>query len=274
MGRIMVGLVVVAALFSAACAKGDDDDNVFSDLGEDNGKSDDGDGKGDQNNGGDGSARADYVEALAKTAQADDADELSLSDEGATCIAEGVIDVVGLDEIQSAVSADEISDHPRPKLRDWGIEMSADQGAEVFRRLLDCEPDAMQELAEAIAGQLTDDSSFPIDIEIDCLADADPGDIESFMGASLASSGDFDPTEDQARDLFDWVAGCADLEAAFLASIGDAPASVKACVADKVDEDDIEDLMVAAALVGEGAEMEDIPEGRAFTETLSSCTGR
>jgi len=278
MGRILSGLVVVLALSAsaAACASGDDDDNVLSDFTEDESKQDDG--KDDDKGNDDDPKRGEYVEALATAAQTPDPDDPSedfqLSEEAATCLAEGLIDVVGLDRLEAAVSPDEILADPSADLVDMGIDLSNDQGAEVFHRLVDCEPAAMRQLAESISSEVTGDDDFPIDVDVECLANADPGDIDDFMGASLAQGDDLEPTKEQARSMFDWLGECADLEASFLEALGDVPPSIKQCAADKIDEDDIKDLMVAGAMAGDDADFDELPEGRAFTEALNACAGR
>jgi hypothetical protein len=197
-----------------------------------------------------------------------------MPDQMAQCYAESFVDEVGIDALKEKVTPDEIRDKPENDHTDWDIEVSEDQGRAIFRGIVDCDPDMMQEFGEAMAESMNDEGDFNQAVDAECFAKTDPDDIEDFMAAGFAGGDELQPTEEQARSMIDWLDKCIDFKKAIIASITadeSIPDSAADCLADKVDEETLKDFMVAGVVAGDDADIENTPEGKAFTEVITTC---
>lgn len=82
--------------------------------------------------GDDGNDRADFVTALTGPA-----DEVA-SEEDNRCIAEKIVDVVGVDALEEADVIDKIEDNPDAPLADYGVELDDDQTSTLSEEIGEC----------------------------------------------------------------------------------------------------------------------------------------
>lgn len=224
--------------------------------------------------GGDPELRAAYIDAVADTAAegGDDAD-LPLSRAGADCYGEAWVDVVGVDELVGKVTPEEIRSQPDSSPGDYGIDVSDDQGAEMVRRLIDCEPSVLRDLSEAMVDELSAGQDLPLDIDVDCLVEADQSGLEVFMGGVLAADdADDPPSADQGGAMYDWLSQCADLKAAIIASLEadeDLSPAVVACLDENITDDIVRGLFVEG--VQAEIDIEDSPASAALMEAMLPC---
>jgi len=277
MRKVLTAMLVVLALSAsaAACASGDDDENVLDETTGDDTKDGKDDKKDDTED--DDPQREASIDAIATSAQStdpSDSDDTPMPQQMADCYAESFVDEVGVDELKGKVTPDEIREKPENDHTDWGIEVSEDQGRAIFRGILDCDPDMMREFGEAMAESMNEGGDFDQAVDPDCFADTDPDDIEDFMAAGFANGDELKPTEEQARSMIDWLDQCIDFKKAIIASIAaddSIPDSAARCLNEKIDEDTLKDFMVAGVVAGDDADIENTPEGKAFTEVITTC---
>lgn len=255
--RLVRGLLLALVLAPVACAQ-EVDDEVLG--------------------GGDEERRA-YVDAIALSAGQDDS-TLPLDDDSATCFGEAYVDVLGVDALREKVTPEEIRAEPDKDHSDWGVVITTDQGVELFRRFLDCEPDAMDDIAEGMADEIAGDPNFPLDLDADCLAEVDPSLVEGFMGAIIAGGGsDPDVSEEAVESLFLWIEECTDLQGAMLDAMAEEAGMTdeeRDCIEDGIDEATIRDLFVLgfmAEMSGDTSDevFEDSPAGHDLMRVLAEC---
>lgn len=225
------------------------------------------------------------ADAADEAAVGDDLDDVfaDLSDDDAQCVGEAYVDVIGVDELEAVVTPDEIRESPDNDHDDWGIELTDEQGTEIYRGIVDCSPDAGAAFTAGVAQGVTEglteespDAASAIDQQ--CLADADPADLEGFMGAALAQGDDFTPNDAQATELVDWIGGCGDLRQLFLtgfASDPSIPAGVPECLGENLDDQFIQDFWRAAfTSAGDTESMEGSPLMTELEGALTQCMGQ
>lgn len=274
MRRFLTGMTVVSlmAVLTAGCSSEDDD--ALSDP-DNEAEADDDGGDGDGGSGGDG---GEYAEAIAFASQQEDPgdeSDIAFSPDAADCYGQAFVDVVGLDELEANVTPDEIRDNPQNNHDDWGIEVTQEQGVEIFRQLVDCQPEVLEEFGTAMSEAMNEGTDTPIDVDVECLADVDPSAIEEFMGAAVAAdSDDVDPTPEQARAVVDWIAGCADLKSVMidaLAAESGFPPEAIACLEEGLSDELVREIFVTGFTSAPGDDFEDTPAGEEFTEVISRC---
>jgi len=271
MRKFSRGALVALVLVVGAC--GGDDDSSDDDGGNDDSEA------GSESDSGSGALRQDYVEAIAASVgQSDDA-FVDLDDAEAECAGEAYVDAIGLDELEAKVTPGEISAEPDADHTDWGIEMTDDQGIEVYRALVECAPRATRAVAVGVAQGFTEgftgESGADIDVEVDCLADSDSSELEGFVGAAIAQGDDFTPNEEQGVAVLDWMKDCVDLRQAFVVAIGSdstMPAGAADCLSDALDDQFIEDFWrLAFTSGGDQATLQDSPLMGELTSAMTGC---
>jgi hypothetical protein len=110
MRRMMLAVVVLAmAAIGAACGDDDGGSESSSDEGQE------------------------YVDAIVASS-----DDSELTDEENECLARAFVDAVGVDELQDAVSPDEIRQNPESTPEDLGINLDEDQADAFWEDVNDC----------------------------------------------------------------------------------------------------------------------------------------
>jgi hypothetical protein len=275
---LFAAVLALVATASVACSK-EADDGVLS-SGTDGENDGDGDTSGDgDSGGGSGGQRQEFIDAIAFASENDtDEDHLAMSAAAAACYGEAFVETVGVDELAAKVTPEEIRADPDAEASDWGVDVDQDQGVEIFRQSVDCHPPLLGEIGQGISESLNEGNDTPIAVDVDCLAEADPADIEDFMGAGIASDNeDIDPTPEQAASIVDWIGACADLRGAIVGSLASDPTfpeGAAECIGEGIDDDMLRDLMILAitATNDDGPAFEDSVVGLAFTEVVTRCT--
>jgi hypothetical protein len=258
--RLARGTLVMLVLAAGACAE-EVDGEVLS-------------------GGDDPEERQAYIDAIAFSAEESDS-TMPLTGESATCFGEAYVDVIGVEALRAKVTPEEIRADPDKDHTDWGLDLTNDQGVDLFRRIVDCTPRAMEEIAADLADELDSDPSFPLDPDVDCLAAVDPALIEGFMGATIAAgdSNDIDVTEEQVGGVYDWLDECVDLRGAMLDGIvdeGGLSAEDRACLEEGIDDAVVRDLFVLGFLAEfEGTTSDEVfensPAGKELVKTMMRC---
>ena len=265
MRKIVSSACLALVLVASAC--GGDDDDASSDGS-----------NGDSSGGGD--KRQEYVDAIAASASSSDQDNpfSDLTDDGAECVGSAYVDTIGLDELEAKVTPAEIEAKPDADHTDWGIEITDDQGVEIYRAIVDCAPDAKQAIADGVAQGFTEGftgEAGAVDIDEDCLADNDPDQIEGFIGGAIAQGDAYVPDAEQGAALLDWFGDCIDLRAAFVAVIGSdpsVPAGVPECLSEGVDDQFIHDFWeLAFTSGGDDAALQDSPLTAELQSVMTTC---
>lgn len=78
-----------------------------------------------------GHDRADYVTALGGAGE-------GFTEEESTCAAGAMVDVVGVDALEDADAFDKIQENPDGSLSDFGVEISDEQGSQLYAGLNEC----------------------------------------------------------------------------------------------------------------------------------------
>lgn len=271
MKRIFSGALVACALVAGLAACGDDDDSGAQTNDDSSSEGDDG-----------GEGRAAYVDAISAAAIADDEAFGELTDDDAQCFGEAYVDAIGLEELEANVTAQEIEENPSTDHSDWGIEITDEQGGEIYRAVVDCAPDAQRAIASVVADGFVEGFSgqtgTDIDVDEECLAEADPADIETFMGAAIAQGDAFAPDEEQATAMLDWMGSCIDLREAFVGAIASDPSlpeGVGECVSAGLDDQFIEDFWQLAFTAGDDPNaMQESPLMGELTDVMTGCAGQ
>lgn len=273
MGRILSGAMAASLVVAlAAGCSSENKDNVFS-QGDDDREESPTDGGGSGDLGGQGQA---YVDAIATVGQFDDPDDdsdLPLSEGAAVCYGEAYVEVIGVERLADKVTPDELEANPDKDSADWGLEVSKDEGAEIFRGLIDCEPGVLQEMGTKLADQMSEGDAAGA-FDADCLAEVDPDDIDEVMGASIAGGDDYVPNEEEATAMVDWLMGCGDMRAVILSAFeaeGTFPDSAIECIDEGLDDELIRGMLIASMALGDDAEPEDTPQGTEFLEIVTDC---
>lgn len=279
MRRALVALLL-AMLTAAAVACSEEADKGVLSSGDR--ESDDGDSGSDGSGEGGSGQRQAYIDAIATASQNVDADDpddtMKMSDASAQCFGAAFVDVLGVDELESKVSPEEIAANPNDDPSEWGLEVSQDQGVEIFRSLVECQPTVLEEFGRTMSESMNQGSDTPIDVDVDCLAEVDVADIEDFMGAAIAAdSDDIDPTADQAAAIIDWLLPCADLRGAIIAGIAADPSfpeGAAECIDEGVTDDMLRELLIIG-FTSQGGDsdqaFEESEVGQAFTEVITDC---
>lgn len=268
MRKIVSSACLALVLVASACG-GDDDDDASTDS---SNSSDD--------SGGD--TREEYVDAIAVSVTSDEGDEESpfgdLSDEDAQCVGAAYVDTIGVDELAAKATPAEIEAQPSADHTDWGIELTDDQGLEVYRGIVDCAPESQQAIADGVAQGFTEGftgEAGDVDIDEECLADKDPADIEGFIGGAIAQGDAYVPDAEQGTALLDWFGDCIDLRGAFVAVIGSDPSvpdGVPECLSEGVDDRFIHDFWeLAFTSGGDQAALQDSPLTAELQSVMSGC---
>jgi hypothetical protein len=259
MRKIVGGACVVLALVLSAC--GGDDDGGAS--GEES----------------DSAGGREYVDAIAASVTGTDSPFAELSDDDADCIGEAYVDTIGLDQLEARVTPDQIREDPESNHSDWGIEMTDAQGAEIYRSLIDCSPNAEDAIADGITRSFTEgfseEAGDEFEVDEDCLSEADPAGLEGFMGAAIAQGEDFVPDEAQGTALLDWFGECVDLRGAFMAAFTSDPSlpeGTAECLDDNVDDQLVEEFWTLAFTSGgDQAVFESSPIITQLSGLLATC---
>ncbi len=195
----LIALFVTAGLSLAAC--GGDDDNKKS-----VGAETDGDAEKDSGSSGDDGLRDEYVAAIAESMQADDA---PFDDEQATCLAEGMVDAMGVDTIQDAgVTPEDIAtDDTDSQFEAVAKDLSEDQAVEIVDVIFGGE---CFSFGEMLASQMGSDGPEISDEQATCIGDAFAKN-EAFKAAFVDTllTGEDNPEVDNAlSDIFSIFAEC------------------------------------------------------------------
>lgn len=274
MRKFSRGALVALVLVVGACGGGDDDSS-------DDGAGIDDSEAGSDSDSGSGGDRQDYVEAIAASVSQSDDAFTDLDDAEAECVGEAYVDAIGLEELEANVTPAEIRAEPDADHNDWGIEMTDDQGIEVYRALVDCAPGATRAVASGVAEGFTEgftgEAGGDIDVDVDCLADADSSELEGFIGAAIAQGDDFAPDEEQGVAVLDWLKDCVDLRQAFVAAVGSdptMPAGAADCLSNALDDQFIEDFWRLAFTSGsDESTLQDSPLMGELTSAMTGCAG-
>lgn len=179
--------------------------------------------------------RSDYVDAIAASAMAGGPDDLRLPADEAECVAETYVDLVGLDELQRNVTPEQIAGSDFGATS-WGIDLTQDEGEDLFDGMVACSPTIGHTLVEAVTGGMNEVADFEFDV--DCLA-ADEVFVRKFGAAALAQGADLAFEEEEAGELVDWLAGCTDMRALTVdvMTASGVPASAAACISMRMDDE-------------------------------------
>jgi hypothetical protein len=201
-----------------------------------------------------------------------------LSDEDARCVGAAYVDTIGVDELAAKATPAEIEAQPSADHTDWGIELTDEQGLEVYRGIVDCAPESEQAIADGVAQGFTEGftgEAGNVDIDEECLADKDPADIEGFIGGAIAQGDAYVPDAEQGAALLDWFGDCIDLRGAFVAVIGSDPSvpeGVPECLSEGVDDQFIHDFWeLAFTAGGDQAALQDSPLTAELQSVMSGC---
>lgn len=214
-----------------------------------------------------------YAAAISTAAQKDDPDDdndPTFSPDAADCYGRAFVEVLGVERFEAAVTPEEIAAGDEADAADWGVKLSDDEGVEVFRALVDCDPGVMAELGASLGGNAT-----PIDLDADCLAETDPADIEDYIGSAIAAAGEDElPTREAAAAWIDWMMGCGDLKPTIIDDIvgeaDNAPAGLGACLDERLDDDMIRGFMIAR-LTSDEDDIGNAPGSQAFIDVVTRC---
>jgi hypothetical protein len=140
-----------------------------------------------------------YVDAIAETS-----DDGTITDEENECFARSFVDAVGVDELQEAVTPEEITESPDSSPADLGITLDDDQ-ADAFwddvNRCMDVKELFIEGIAEGEA--LSDDDKA-------CLEDAFDDDLvkEIMVGVLVEGEDSFEGDDELMGDLFAVFSEC------------------------------------------------------------------
>jgi hypothetical protein len=141
-------------------------------------------------------AREEYVAALVSTAE-----DPEFSDEENRCLAEALVDTLGVDRLRAAASPEEIRGNDDFEFTDLGIEMSDADDAGFYDRLEGC-----LDVRELVVSSLTAGAGPEV---AGCVDDhLDDGELRAFVVAALTGS-ESARTEVMERVMSDLYMDCA-----------------------------------------------------------------
>lgn len=147
-----------------------------------------------------------YVDAIAATA-----DEGAFAGTDGRCVAQAIVDAIGVDTLSGAVTPEEISADPNADFEDFGIEITPESGQAMYDGMTGC-MDVRQALIDAMAGE----QSISPELQ-ECLAGAFDDDallrdaiVATFTGGSDAIEQD----PELSRRFLQAIAPCMQLDAA------------------------------------------------------------
>jgi hypothetical protein len=178
MRRIMLAMSLVVCGFAAAC--GDDD--------------------GGGSGGDSGSAEGEeYVDAIVASNT-----ETELTDEENECFARAFVDAVGVEELQGAVSPDEIRANPESTPQEFGITLDDDQADAFWNDVNEC-----MDVRAAFVEGITEGENLSEET-VNCLEDAIDDDLLKRVLVTSLIEGDeaLDEDEELMRDLIGALSQC------------------------------------------------------------------
>jgi hypothetical protein len=108
-----------------------------------------------------GADEAAYVDAIAATA-----DETTFPGEQGRCVAQALVDAVGVDELSDAVTPEEIRNNPDASFDEFGIEIGEDDAQALYDGITGC-----TDVRQALIGSLTAEQGLSPEAQ-QCLAQA------------------------------------------------------------------------------------------------------
>jgi hypothetical protein len=173
---LAVALLVMAAL-GAAC--GDDDDGGGGESSSDEGQ--------------------EYVDAIVASN-----DDSELTDEENECFARAFVDAVGVDELQGAVTPDEIREDPESSPEEFGLTLDDDQADAFWEDVNEC-----TDVRAAFVEGLTEGEDMSQET-IDCLEDAIDDDLMKRVLVTSLMEGEDALEDDQElmSDLLGVLSDC------------------------------------------------------------------
>lgn len=237
MKTALLGMALVAAL--SACADERPDALAAATAASPQGADDDAgsDGESDSATPADRDA---YADALAATLTRSGINDLALPEDEAACVAEAVIDEVGLDTLQEHLTPEEIRESSDAATDLWDLDLTPEQGEAILDAMIECAPAVGEMLADALAQGMSfglrEDAEFEVDTT--CLAE-DTEAVRSLGALFLIQGDSFALDEEQAQLFYDWLAACADMRQLTVeVMLGeDIPETGATCIIERMDDD-------------------------------------
>jgi hypothetical protein len=181
-----------------------------------------------------------YVDALTAAMARSGGGDLSLPEDEAACVAEAVVDVIGLETLQENLTPDEIRRSSDATTDLWDLDLSQEQGEAILDGMIDCAPVIGELMAESLAQGIGEGFQEDAELDIDTACLAEDREAIRVLGAVFLTQGDsFTLDTDQADLFYDWLAGCTDMrQLTVTVMTGEGiPATGAACVNERMDDD-------------------------------------